>query len=384
MSFSIEHINPQKYIVNAPPYKYSAEQVNSSVFSVACLEKTFSISVAPAIYTVGMIVRPTYFIGSSLVIDNNQYAPGGSIPCSIDIINYGLLGEKEIFWELINDSEEILSSGSQLSGIIYKWEEKQVAVNGINAPGTYQQFRIRAKITEAGSWLYSAYAYSLPVDLSINSVGRDALNYAPNATIACTINITNAGFAGSQMINWEVVKALDFSVIRSGSQSSGNIPDFGTANVNINGITAPDFNCEFKIRAKVENGGWSYSQSSYCLPLDLTVTSVHPGSDIYWPGTNIDCHVHITNAGFAGSQTIEWQVIKTSDQSVLSSGSQSSGIIGDFASASVTLTGIISPSGGNILFKIRARIQGDAEWIYGMQMGNYMYITPPENPTPRE
>jgi hypothetical protein len=227
-----------------------------------------------------MVGRPTYLIGSSPVIDNNQYAPGGSITCSIDIKNYGISGQQEILWELINDSEEILSSGSQLSGIINKWEEKPVALTGINAPGTYQHFRIRAKITETGSWLYSSFAYSIPVD--------------------------------------------------------------------------------------------------------LTITAVHPGNDIYWPGNAINCHVHVTNGGFAGSQTIEWQVIKTSDQSVLSSGSQSSGIIGDFASASVTLTGIISPSGGNILFKIRARIQGDAEWIYGMQMGNYMYITPPENPTPRE
>jgi hypothetical protein len=118
-------------------------------------------------------------------------------------------------------------------------------------------------------------------------------------------------------------------------------------------------------------------------PVNISINAVHPGSDIYWPGTSIDCHVHVTNTGSAGSQTIEWQLIKTSDQSVLSSGSQDSGVIGYPASAQVSLTGILSPSGGNIMFKIRARIQGDAEWIYSMQMANYGYITPPENPTPR-
>ncbi len=279
MSFSIEHINPQKYEVNAPSYKYSAEQASRCVFSVAYQEKIFSASGVPVIYTIVMIVRPTYFVGSSPVIDSNQYAPGGSIVCNINIINYGIPGEKEIFWELINDSEEILSFGSQLSGVIKKWESKSIALSGITAPETYQHFRIRVKITETGSWLYSSYAY--------------------------------------------------------------------------------------------------------CLPVDLTVTLTHPGSAIYWPETAVDCHIHVTNAGFSGSQTIEWEVIKTSDQSVLSSGSQSSGTIADFASAQVSLIGITSPSGGDVMFKIRARIQGDPEWIYSMQMANYIYITPPENPIPR-
>jgi hypothetical protein len=119
-------------------------------------------------------------------------------------------------------------------------------------------------------------------------------------------------------------------------------------------------------------------------PVNISVNAVHPASDVYWPGTVIPCHVHVTNTGSAGSQTIEWQVIKTSDQSILSSGSQSSGIIDDLTSAQISLTGIISPSGGNILFKIRARIQGDDEWIYSMQMGNWLYYGPPENPIPRD
>lgn len=119
-------------------------------------------------------------------------------------------------------------------------------------------------------------------------------------------------------------------------------------------------------------------------PVNISVISVHPGTDIYWPGTAIQCHVHLTNFGSYGSQTIEWQVIKTSDSSILSSGSQSSGTIGAFASAQVSLTGILSPSGGNIMFEIRARIQGDNEWIYSMQMGNYPYYMPPENPIPRD
>jgi len=125
-------------------------------------------------------------------------------------------------------------------------------------------------------------------------------------------------------------------------------------------------------------------ESEYiATPTDLTVTQVNPGTDIYWPGTSIDCSVDVINSGASGSENIEWQVINTDTLVVLDSGSQDSGIINGFSSGSVDLTGITSPSGGDIKFKIRARIEGDESWVYSMQMANYIYFNPPENPTPR-
>ena len=84
-----------------------------------------------------------------------------------------------------------------------------------------------------------------------------------------------------------------------------------------------------------------------------------------------------------GSQMIEWQVINTANSEILSSSSYSSGTIGDFGSAQVDLNGITSPSGGDIQFKVRARIVGDDSWAYSMEMANYLWFTPPENPIPR-
>jgi len=274
------HVNPRAYSVNATEKAYVMSFTSKKAYSFSATEQAFSMSFTSPEYTASRFTRPTSFTASNPIIDNSIYAPGASIICFIDVTNFGANGEKELFWEVVNEGEEVLSSGSQMSGIINKWDTETISLSGIYVPDNYQYFHVRFKIEETGDWLYSTWAHSLPVD--------------------------------------------------------------------------------------------------------LTVTSVNSGSDIYWPDTAIDCYVHVTNAGFAGSQMIEWQVINVDNSEILNSGSQSSGTIADFGSADVSLTGIVSPSGGDIKFKVRSRIVGSSTWIYSFQMTNYLYWTPPENPPPRD
>ena len=220
--------------------------------------------------------------------------------------------------------------------------------------------------------------------LAVQSVTFGAASYAPGGSMSFLVLFNNEGGKGFDDITWEILDSAD-NIVNNGTAKSSYIQGSGSGSVLISGIEAPYEYSELRARAKGSaDSEWNYSSAVYVLPVNLSVTATHPGSDIYWPDTTIDCHVHITNAGFAGSQTIEWQLIKTSDQSVLSSGSQSSGTIGDFTSAQVSLTGIVSPSGGDIMFAIRARIAGATEWVVtSMPMGNYLFYTIPPDPTPR-
>lgn len=232
--------------------------------------------------------------------------------------------------------------------------------------------------------LYSIILFERPIKFEIQNITLDEESYNTEASVGCSVSVINKGMTGSQILYWQLIEDITETVISSGNQLAGPLEKWDIDSFNITGIISPDYKTSFKVRIKAGEGGqWVYSSVANTLPVDLSVTAVHTGSDIYWPGNAIACHVHVTNAGFSGSQTVEWQLINTATEEVLSSGSQSSGVIGDFASAQVDLTGIISPSGGEIEFKIRARITGSSTWIYSWQMANYINVQIPENPDPR-
>jgi len=238
-------------------------------------------------------------------------------------------------------------------------------------------------LTHTNPRLFAVTEIWTPCYVNVFSITPDAVNYAPGSEISFDIEVMNTGGEGQDTIDWELIDSSD-NVIDSDTVSSGTVKWRSAGTVQVSDVTAPETYKELRVRARgSQQEDWVYSSTIYVLPVDLSVTATHPGSDIYWPGTTIDCHVHITNAGFSGSETIEWQLIRKSDSVVLSSGSQSSGTIGDFASTQVSLSGIVSPSGGNIMFNIRARITGATEWVTSMQMGNYLFYTPPPNPEPR-
>lgn len=237
-------------------------------------------------------------------------------------------------------------------------------------------------LTHTNPRLFEVTEIWTPCETEVQALALGAASYAPSSEITFIIYFWNTGGEGSDDITWELVDDED-NVLDSGSVNTGTVKWRASGSLEVDSVTAPAVYKEIRIRAK---GGadeeWFYSSVAYVLPVDLTVTATLPDSDIFWPGTSVPCSVLLTNAGYSGSQTIEWQMIDD-EEAVLDSGTQSSGTIGDFANAEVELDDIWSPSGGDILFKIRARIQGSSTWVLSMQCANYLWITPPPNPTPR-
>ena len=222
-------------------------------------------------------------------------------------------------------------------------------------------------------------------DLIVLDITLNSPHYNISSPVGCQVYIKNAGIPGSDIIEWQLIDSSD-AVLSSGTANSGYVGWRAAVLVDVPGIVSPAVYSSFRVRARiVGDTEWIYSASAYALPVNLSVTAVHPANDVFFAGTPVQCTVNITNAGYGGSQVIEWQVVQWSDYSiVISSGSHTSGTIGAFALATVPLIGITSPEAENTTARIRARIQGAAEWIYaGMPLINYV-PSPPPNPEPRD
>jgi hypothetical protein len=239
-------------------------------------------------------------------------------------------------------------------------------------------------MTQVNERVFRVIEIWTPCVINVISASFGSLNYRPSSLMSFTVDFLNTGGEGSNTLTWEILDSSD-NILNSGTVNTGNIKWRSSGSVTVTGITAPATYKELRVRLKGPvQAAWIYSSVSYVLPVNLSVTAVLPGSDVFWPGTPVECRVRVSNAGYSGSQTIEWQVINNLDLSVLSSGSQSSGNIDDFAIAYVTINGIYSPTGDAIIFRIRARIQGSSEWTTSLiAIGNYLWITPPPNPIPR-
>lgn len=115
---------------------------------------------------------------------------------------------------------------------------------------------------------------------------------------------------------------------------------------------------------------------------NLSIINVAPDMEFWDIGANMDVPVTVKNAGVAGTGIIEWQIIKISDDSVYSSGNQTTGTIGDGETKVVNLIEL-ECSLVDEYIKFGARILGGVEWVYSDQIMSSVF-TIPENPEPRE
>jgi hypothetical protein len=246
---------------------------------------------------------------------------------------------------------------------------------------------LNAKLFQAAqsnARVFTVTEATTPFELSVLDVSLNSPHYNISSPVGCQIYVKNSGGEGSDVVEWQVIDSLN-AILSSGTVNSGSVGWRSAALVSVPGITSPAVYSSFRVRARIVGDiDWIYSASAYALPVNLAITAVHPYNDVFFAGTPVQCSVNITNAGYGGSQVIEWQVVQWADNSiVISSGSHTSGTIGDFASTVVPLIGITSPVTVNTTARIRARIQGAAEWTYaGMPLMNYI-PSAPENPTPR-
>lgn len=105
-------------------------------------------------------------------------------------------------------------------------------------------------------------------------------------------------------------------------------------------------------------------------PADLDVDSIENivNSTV---GDRMNLRVFVDNSGSAGSEIIDWEIVD-SGSSVVDSGSQSSGTVpGSANDYGVVISGVSYPSSAGTNYRVRARVQGDATWVYS----NYFDVT---------
>lgn len=95
----------------------------------------------------------------------------------------------------------------------------------------------------------------------------------------------------------------------------------------------------------------------------INVTAVTPQYYAYDPSDPISCDATVYNRGTSGSETVEWQLVDTSEN-IEDSGTEGTGTVTYKQSVDVALTGITAPASSGT-YKIKARIQGSGDdWTY--------------------
>jgi hypothetical protein len=224
--------------------------------------------------------------------------------------------------------------------------------------------------------VFGATEIWIPFEPSISNIVLNAQYYYQGTnSVSFTADITNAGGRGEETLTWQMVDLSNNILFTEDIIESLDWRSSGS--ISVENKTAPSVT--FKIRAKfASNEEWNYSGAAYILPVEpiLTINSVSIFMIVYGDGTYGT--MNITNSGVAGSKTIEIEIVKTSDLSILASGTINSGTIYAGQTKEINFSSSIYAAVG-LTVKLRARLQGDSVWVYS---GSYtiIIISPPPNP----